>query len=571
MSATVPSGEAAATSGYLLDRSFATLREAAPRWARRSIDTRLADLARIAERTAEVAPDLVADSLRAKGVGRGFEGEEWLAGPYSVLRTIRFLHQSMRGIARRGAVPLRDGAIRERPDGQVVVDVMPADPWDRVLYSGWRASVRLDPEVPRSGALRSMGAIYADARVAEPGVAVVLGAGNVSSIVPLDLIHKLFVEGQVVLAKFNPVNDYIGPYVEHAFADLIAQGFVRTAYGGVAVGEHLVTHPEVDSVHITGSAESHDAIVFGSGAAGVERKSRNEPRIRVPVTSELGNVSPVVVVPGTWSARQVWYQAGHVATQLVHNAGYNCNAAKVLALPGGWPQRDEFLDAVRARLSSVPPRPAYYPGSAERYRSLLDAGGEPEPFGEAGQEVPPTILHLDPGADHPALSTEAFCRMLAHIDLPGDEPATFLQGAVDFCNDRLGGTLNATLIIDPATLRQDRGAVDLAVDRLRYGTIGVNVWGAAGFPLGVTPWGAYPGHTLDDIGSGIGFVHNARLIDHPQKTVVSAPFVPLPQPPFSVFHRRAGVALRHSTAFEAKPSLWRLAWIAAQTVAGHRR
>jgi hypothetical protein len=87
----------------------------------------------------------------------------------------------------------------------------------------------------------------------------------------------------------------------------------------------------------------------------------------------------------------------------------------------------------------------------------------------------------------------------------------------------------------------------------------VNVWAAAGFALGVVPWGAYPGHTADDIQSGTGFVHNARLVDRPEKTVIRAPFHQIPKPPWSVFHRRGGKALRSAARFEAAPSTARLA------------
>lgn len=562
MSTTARHGRSSETSPYLVDRSLATLREAAPRWARRSTEQRIDDLRQIALRTVEVAPDLIAAATSAKGISQDQAGEEWVSGPVSVLRTIRFLGHTLRGIARRGEVPLPDEAIRERSDGQVTVDVLPADGWDRVLYPGWKATVRMQPEVSRSGALRAMGSFYTKPGRPEPAVSVILGAGNVSSIASLDLINELFVEGRVALVKFNPVNDYIGPFVEHAFGSLIAEGFVRTAYGGKGVGEYLVTHPEVDSIHLTGSEQSHDAIVFGSGADGEERKRRNEPRIRVPVTSELGNVSPVVVLPGKWSRRQLRYQAEHVATQLLHNAGYNCNAAKVLILPAEWPQSGEFMGLLGDRLRSGPDRPPYYPGSLRRYRTVIEAGGQVETFGDSPEGLPPTIVGIDPAADHPAFSAESFCRVMARVDLPGDDPASFLARAVRFCNHRLRGTLNATLLVDPSTLAEERAAVDRAVDDLRYGTIGLNLWAAAGFPLGVTPWGAHPGHTSDDIGSGIGFVHNARLIDHPQKTVITAPFVQFPKPSWSVFHRRSEAVLRRVAAFEATPSLWRLPAIA---------
>ena len=48
-------------------------------------------------------------------------------------------------------------------------------------------------------------------------VALVLGAGNVSSIGPMDALYKLFVEDRVVLYKMHPVNAYLGPLLERGF------------------------------------------------------------------------------------------------------------------------------------------------------------------------------------------------------------------------------------------------------------------------------------------------------------------------------------------------------------------
>ncbi len=260
------------------------------------------------------------------------------------------------------------------------------------------------------------------------------------------------------------------------------------------------------------------------------------------------------------------YQAEHVATQLLQNAGYNCNAAKVVVLPEIWDQRRKFMDLVGEKLASRPDRPPYYPGSLERYGRIVDGGGEVRTYGDSEEGLPPTIVSVEADADHPAFTEEAFCRIMASVNLPGDGPGEFLDRAVAFCNDRLRGTLNATLLVDRATLKANRPAVERAIDDLRYGTVGLNLWGAAGFPLGVTPWGAFPGHTLNDIGSGIGFVHNARLIDRPQKTVVQAPFVLVPKPTWSVFHGNAEAALRKATAFEARPAAWRIPGLLASAV-----
>ena len=544
-----------------LEGAMATLTTRARPWMETPLHEKREHLREVARRYADVSADLVADAVRAKGVDGSYAGEEWASGPLSVLRTARFLAATLAGIDRTGGVPLPDGAIRERPDGQVVVDVMPGDAWDRIQYPRWRAETRMEPTVGYAEARRHLGGVHTKPETASAAVAVVLGAGNVTSIAPLDIIHKLFVEGHVVILKFNPINEYIGPYVEHAFARMADAGFVRFAYGGASVGEHLVRSPAADEVHVTGSESTYNAIVFGDGSEGAARRARNEPLLTKRITAELGNVSPVIVVPGRWSPRDVMSQAEHVVTQLVQNAGHNCNAAKVLVLPARWPQREEFVDAIAAALSALPDRPSYYPGSAQRLARATMGAQRVRTFGVSRPGyAPPTIIEdVDPDASAPAFSEEAFCRVVATTSLGGDDPAVYLDRAVEFCNERLRGSLNATILVDPPSGRSLGPALGRAVSGLRYGSVGVNLWAAANFVLGVTPWGAFPGHPQSDIQSGRGFVHNARLIDLPEKTVVSAPFRLVPKPPWSVFHRHSAEAMRRATAFEADPSLARLA------------
>lgn len=45
-------------------------------------------------------------------------------------------------------------------------------------------------------------------------------------------------------------------------------------------------------------------------------------------------------------------------------------------------------------------------------------------------------------------------------------------------------------------------------------------------------WGAYPGNSIRDIGSGNCFVHNTLLFDHPEKTVVTLPWRMAIYPPW---------------------------------------
>jgi acyl-CoA reductase-like NAD-dependent aldehyde dehydrogenase len=549
------------TSHSDVDLAVARLRERSQAWAALALEDRLAYLRSAYRGTWAIARDLVADACRAKGLRGAQAGEEWVAGIIPQLRTMRILLDTLEGIRRTGRVPLPENAVRVRPDGQVTIRVVPTDIYDRVLYRGFTADIWVDPAVTRADLEQHLGSFYTKGVTPPAQVALVLGAGNVASIGPLDVIHKLFFEGATVLVKFSRVNEYLGPHFERAWADLIADGFVRIVYGGGAdVGVYAAHLPDVAQVHLTGSGRTYDSVVWGSGEEASTRKASGTPLLDKPVSCELGNVSPVVIVPGEWSDRALRLRAEDVATQIVQNDGFNCNAARVLVMAEGWPQREAFLGQVHRVLASLPVRPAYYPDAETTYDRFLAAHDRVETFGRRtpGFLPPALLVDLNPEEDHLAFREEAWCPMAATTSLPGATPAEFLGRAVSFCNQRLSGTLNATVIADGGSVRTLGPAWDAALAGLRYGTVAVNVWGAAGFVLGPTPWGGFPGHTPTAIGSGLGFVHNARLVDRPQKGVVHAPFGLFPKPPWFVTHRNAHRVLSRVAALDADPHLWRL-------------
>jgi hypothetical protein len=107
------------------------------------------------------------------------------------------------------------------------------------------------------------------------------------------------------------------------------------------------------------------------------------------------------------------------------------------------------------------------------------------------------------------------------IDAPTEE--LFLERAVDFANHQVAGSLSCNILAAPAT---PRAALETAIDRLNFGTVSVNTWAGIGFALGTTPWGGFPGHTIEEPGSGIGVVHNTYLFDHAIKTVIRSRFKP---------------------------------------------
>ena len=127
----------------------------------------------------------------------------------------------------------------------------------------------------------------------------------------------------------------------------------------------------MDEIHITGSDQTYDAIVFGPGEEGRRRKAADEPLLTKRFTAELGNVSPVIVVPGPWDDGDLEYQAENLATMITNNAGFNCNAGRMIVQHAAWGKRRELLERVGKLLDRIPVRRAYYPGASDRYEAFL--------------------------------------------------------------------------------------------------------------------------------------------------------------------------------------------------------
>jgi hypothetical protein len=252
------------TAPAALDRAVGVLADHKDAWARLSIPARIDLARRCLDGLSAVSEPMARAACRAKGLE--YEGpasvDEWLSGPVSLIRNLRLLIESLRDIHASGVPALGPGAVRRLPGGQLAVNVFPRTRLDGIVYPIRRVDVWMQPGVDETNLRDTMASAYRRDRA--PGeVGLVLAAGNVASIGPMDLLYKLFVEIQVVVCKMHPVNDYLGPYLEQALRPLIDGGFVRIVYGDAAAGQHLVHHPHVDEIHMTGSADVHDRIVWG--------------------------------------------------------------------------------------------------------------------------------------------------------------------------------------------------------------------------------------------------------------------------------------------------------------------
>ena len=101
-----------------------------------------------------------------------------------------------------------------------------------------------------------------------------------------------------------------------------------------------------------------------------------------------------------------------------------------------------------------------------------------------------------------ALRTEYFAPVLAVVETARAGQA-FLNEAIRTANEELAGTLgvNADRASRGRCGRPGRPSTRRS-PKLRYGAIAVNAWTAFGFLTAPRTWGAFPGHTLDDVGVG---------------------------------------------------------------------
>ncbi|MCZ0983459.1 aldehyde dehydrogenase family protein [Streptomyces diastatochromogenes] len=559
-----------------LDALVEELRLGEETWAALSLSARRDLLTTVSEALRQHSREWVEAACAIKRLDPESQpaGEEWLSGPYALLSGVGALSATLSALE-AGHSPLDGFPLSPAPGDRVAARVLPHGVFDRLLLNGYTAHVWSGPGTT-ADALRKAAGLGQRTPEETGGVGLVLGAGNILSIAPLDTLYELFAHNRVVLLKLNPIADPMLPVLSKVFARFIELGLVRIVTGGVDFGSAAVAHRGIGHVHITGSVTSHDVIVFGPGEEGRARKARGEVLLDKPITSELGGVSPTIVVPGKWSKRDLAYQAEHIATQKLHNNGYNCIASQVLVVSGDWPQKDDFLKALRQALTDAVPRPAYYPGSDERCTAAVrDHPGIAQQVA-GGARV---LLEEIPAGDDIAFTQEYFAPVLAVTSLPG-QGRDFLDRAAAFANERLSGTLGANVVAHPRTIRQLGADFTRFVAGLRYGTVAVNAWTGVGYLTARATWGAFPGHTLQDAQSGIGIVHNGLLLDGTERTVVNGPFRPFPRsvltgrltlspkPPWFVTHRTAATTGRLLTAFAGRPRWARIPGIFASALHG---
>lgn len=172
-------------------------------WSALDFAQRAAILKSCSDGVFQVAEAWARSACDAKGIDwqAPASGEEWFTGP---ALTLRHLRQYRETLLRGAAFP--KSRLRPQVPGADLSSagwaarVFPFETWDLALFPGVTAEVRGAPgSKPTCGTL------------GPGGCCAVLGAGNINSIPPLDILYQLLKEDRVVVVKLNPVNEYLRP------------------------------------------------------------------------------------------------------------------------------------------------------------------------------------------------------------------------------------------------------------------------------------------------------------------------------------------------------------------------
>lgn len=445
---------------------------------------------------------------------------------------------------------------RLRDPDQWAVDVFPTG-IDALLFGGFKGELYISPGygVTQGKTLEKI------ERETEPGVALVLGAGNQFLLTAIDTIHALIMQSRVVVCKMNPVNEYMGPYLRRALMPLVDAGYLEFVYGAEEEGKYLVNHHQIKSIHLTGSAETFDAIVW-QGKAKI-----GSPPLQKPVSAELGCVTPYVVVPGEWTQSDIEYQASAVVSAIIHNNGHNCLAAEVIITDKAWPQREEFINAVRRHLQAAPQRSAYYPGTENKWNRFKKRYPDAEELGTRELSTStdiqhfPWLLKCGLSSEESSVSEENWCGVAQEVCINSGETmnvGNFLKLALEFMNEECWGTLSCAVIADPSVQKKYKNEFDHFIHHLKYGSVCINVNTIVGYGITKLCWGAWGEREYEEsalnIGTGNCKVHNTMFFDHVEKAVIHGPWKFHPYPYWLCDHRNAEKVGEYAAQFMANKS-----------------
>ena len=468
------------------------------------------------------------------------EGEEWLGGPFASVLATQYYIKSL----------INDDDLDEGNfnNSENSYKVFPNNFIERITFPFINAKVYFNKSMSFEDINKFRG--FSKRYDIEPSITLVLGAGNFSSIPYLDVLYHLITRRSVILLKLNPVNDYLKPVFEKVFKNFIERGYIIVTNGNINESKYMATHPGINHIHLTGSDKTYEDIVYGRELTGNERSIKTVPKVNSkPITSELGNVTPIIIHPGKWSTSDIKYQARKIVTGKLNNNGFNCIAAQVVVLPDGWGHTDTLIKYVKYYMNKAKDRKAYYPDSIERLTKL-----EKDKSYERVNSLSCTTPHLtrEIKAYNKYELDEVWSSTIYFRKIGYTNAEDYVNKAIDYCNNELWGNLGVSVIIKDHNNKFNKHITNSYIENLKYGTIAINEWAAIGYIIPQLPWGGFPGNKDNDIQSGQSFVHNSMLFESPLKGIVETKFriSRLIDPPWFITNKKSRRLFMNLTYFQ---------------------
>ena len=468
------------------------------------------------------------------------EGEEWLGGPFASVLATQYYIKSL----------INDDDLVEGNfnNSENSYKVFPNNFIERITFPFINAKVYFNKSMSFEDINKFRG--FSKRYNIEPSITLVLGAGNFSSIPYLDVLYHLITRRSVILLKLNPVNEYLKPVFEKVFKNFIERGYIIVTNGNINESKYMATHPGINHIHLTGSDKTYEDIVYGRELTGNERSIKTLSKINPkPITSELGNVTPIIIHPGKWSTSDIKYQARKIVTGKLNNNGFNCIAAQVVVLPDGWGHTETLIKYVKYYMNKSKDRKAYYPDSIERLTKL-----EKDKSYERVNSLSCTTPHLtrEIKAYNKYELDEVWSSTIYFRKIAYSNAEDYVKKSIDYCNNELWGNLGVSVIIKNHNNKFNKHITNSYIENLKYGTIAINEWAAIGYIIPQLPWGGFPGNKDNDIQSGQSVVHNSMLFESPLKGIVETKFriSRLIDPPWFITNRKSRRLFMNLTYFQ---------------------
>ena len=472
------------------------------------------------------------------------EGEEWLGGPFAAVLATQYYIDTLQSN--------EDLSLKFYNEEENSYKVFPNKFIERLTFPFIDAKVYFNKSMSFDDINKFRG--FSKRYDIDPSITLVLGAGNFSSIPYLDVLYHLITRRSVILLKLNPVNDYLKPVFEKVFQNFIERGYVIVSTGNVDESKYMANHQGVDHIHLTGSDKTFEEIVYGRHLNDKERKLKNLAKLNSKnITSELGNVTPIIIHPGNWSTSDIKYQARKIVTGKLNNNGFNCIAAQVVVLPDGWGQTDTLIKYIKFYMNKAKDRKAYYPESIERLNKL-EKDKSYERVNKLNCVTPHLTREIKAYNKYELEEVWSSALYFKRIDYSSAED--FSNKAVNYCNKELWGNLGVSVIMKDHNRKLNSHILENYIEKLEYGTVSINEWAAIGYIIPQLPWGGYPGNKDNDIQSGKSVVHNSMLFESPLKGVVQTKFriSKIIDPPWFITNKKSRRLFRNLTYFQINNS-----------------